>query len=245
MAACEYEGTVLQPQPFLKGRDLKHWRASKEAKHLVWGERLVWALRMACMHVFLHEGHPQGPFTFDDNHPGQYFITAEGPVMIDIDTIQKAGPGNTTRCRCFGCNGGRANCQFVNSPEGYRHCGVGNSRRDTGVPAETCGTATDIWFLGQLLQMLLPDGKASIMEKYGTSVGQEVIKGTLPNLHDAGEPGYVRIVRACLSKEMASRPRASEVVSQLLDLCDKHSCGFDECPALYYDDEGYIDSVPT
>ena len=174
LTACEHRGTILQPQPWLKGRDLKKWRGEKESKAMEWPERLRWALRIACVHQFLHE-HPHGPFTFDDNHPGQYFITKDGPVMIDIDTVQKTDAKGKSRCRCFGCNGGRANCQFLNSPEGYRYCGVGNDKQpQEGVPAFSCTTATDIWFLGQLLQMILPNGKAATMEKHGLQVGQQV-----------------------------------------------------------------------
>ena len=173
LSACEYGGSILQPQKFLLGKDLKHWKASKGAKQLPWGTRLKWAVRIACIHQFLHE-HPHGPFTYDDNHPGQYFITEDGPVMIDIDTIQKTDARNFSKCRCFGCNGGRANCQFVNSPEGYAYCGIGNTKQDTGVARDTCTVKTDIWFLGQVLQMLLPSGKAAMMENHGEKVGSKV-----------------------------------------------------------------------
>eukprot|EP01059_Diplonema_ambulator_P024032 TRINITY_DN39790_c0_g1_i1.p1 TRINITY_DN39790_c0_g1~~TRINITY_DN39790_c0_g1_i1.p1 ORF type:complete len:394 (+),score=21.91 TRINITY_DN39790_c0_g1_i1:95-1183(+) len=225
-AACYHpeSDTVLQTQKFLKGKDLRNWRKTEDRKTIGDGTVIEWALRVACIHEFLH-GHEEGPFTYDDNHPGQYFITEDGPVLIDIDTIQKADPNGHTTCRCFGCNGGRANCQFLNSPEGYQFC--------SSHPTTSCTTKTDIWFLGQVLLSLHPHGTltpSSSLLKQGAS---SIINPKIPK-------DYAAVIEGCLALDPEARFTSSEVVSRLASLCASlEGCAFDGCPepsvGVYHD----------
>eukprot|EP01060_Flectonema_neradi_P009154 TRINITY_DN16540_c0_g1_i1.p1 TRINITY_DN16540_c0_g1~~TRINITY_DN16540_c0_g1_i1.p1 ORF type:complete len:496 (+),score=73.93 TRINITY_DN16540_c0_g1_i1:83-1570(+) len=231
--ACMYDDNILQRQPFLIGYDLTKWKEKKKKK-LEMGEIISWAMRIACIHQFMHT-HPDGPFTYDDNHPGQYFITDDGPVMVDIDTMQKTLPNKTTTCRCFGCNGGRANCQFINSPEGFKHC-LGSSTEPT------CGVQTDIWFLGQILNGILPKGTLTPMTKFGKDVSAAVLRGEIPKV-ESPDDDYTNLVRNCFSMDPADRPTASEIVSKLADICEKYdSCKTAKCPPPLLDTTGYRDA---
>lgn len=137
---------VYQYQPFLgKGSNLLLFMKA-EGKTLPWQHRVELAVQLLCMFVHLHE-HPVGVFTFDDNHPEQYYVreiknaTSRDRLvmhMVDIDTLQlaepvdgtavqhRATPRNTSQyritCRCFYCHG-RSDCLFINSVEGYKACG--------------------------------------------------------------------------------------------------------------------------
>eukprot|EP01065_Artemidia_motanka_P009268 TRINITY_DN14731_c0_g1_i2.p3 TRINITY_DN14731_c0_g1~~TRINITY_DN14731_c0_g1_i2.p3 ORF type:complete len:229 (+),score=45.39 TRINITY_DN14731_c0_g1_i2:1214-1900(+) len=227
-------------QRLLSGRDLTKWRAAREGDRASWPQRLRLAVDIACVFVFLHE-HPDGPFTYDDNHPGQYFLDGDGGLtMVDLDTVQQASAvGNETRCRCFGCRGGRANCEFLNSPEGYRYCGAPGLAAD---PSVRCTPSTDLWFIGQLLWAMLPGSRGGPLESFGESVGKHVAAGRLPKVGDHGEPRYAELVRKCFATDPSQRPRATELADTLLQLCEKHDCGAPRtCPAPYFDPAGYMD----
>eukprot|EP00658_Telonema_sp_P-2_P071976 TRINITY_DN6116_c0_g1_i1.p1 TRINITY_DN6116_c0_g1~~TRINITY_DN6116_c0_g1_i1.p1 ORF type:complete len:379 (-),score=55.32 TRINITY_DN6116_c0_g1_i1:316-1452(-) len=148
--------SVFQTQPFIgQSRNLKQFMTSLKADKslhttLTWPRRIEIAMQIACINKFLHNDHPNGVYTFDDNHPEQYLIdrpkgtptknadAAFHVTLVDIDTLQLAvrknssseASGNAgvvlseykTKCRCFYCKG-RSNCVFINTVEGYIACG--------------------------------------------------------------------------------------------------------------------------
>lgn len=144
--------SVFQLQPFIPnpislGDFVQKLKIEKRLDtDLTWPRRIEIAMQISCIYQFLHREHPNGVFTFDDNHPQQYVLqrrsnTPESPIdvrLVDIDTLQLARqkkdvdgaaagmdlPLTTfkTRCRCFFCKG-RSNCVFINTVEGYSECG--------------------------------------------------------------------------------------------------------------------------
>jgi hypothetical protein len=148
-AAPSGRWSVLQLQPLLRGgMNLKSHMKAVAEKGVAWTatDRIDVAIQILCMFQFLHS-HPLAPFTFDDNHPEQYYLRwnakaaaagasvaggAKGTPttsprydvsLIDLDTLQLARASNNgTVCRCFYCQG-RANCMFLNHFEGLLACG--------------------------------------------------------------------------------------------------------------------------
>eukprot|EP01065_Artemidia_motanka_P024002 TRINITY_DN28655_c0_g1_i1.p1 TRINITY_DN28655_c0_g1~~TRINITY_DN28655_c0_g1_i1.p1 ORF type:complete len:487 (+),score=138.33 TRINITY_DN28655_c0_g1_i1:44-1462(+) len=212
--------SALQVQPLLDGPDLSRWRAPPGEG---WPLRLRFMLRIACVFRWLH-AHPLGPFSFDDNHPSQYVVhRGEGPVMVDLDTVRRTEPDGSAPCRCFACKGGRANCVFPNSPEGFRSCRTGSTE-------PVCGTRSDMWFVGLLLWHLLPGGGGTPLSGVPPrKLASAVMGGKRPDVHPATPSDLRRLIARLWAA--GSRPNASEAVDVLSGLCRQYDCGAPDCPA--------------
>jgi len=227
------DNSVFQAQPLLTGMDLL--KLKKRTPELSWGLRLDIALQLACVFQHLHE-HPHGPYTYDDIHPGQFFVAGlSNPSMlfVDLDTIQLTmTKERTSVCRCFYCNGGRAMCIFMNSPEGYRFCGQGGL---VGDKTQRCGPRTDMWFIGQLYNHLLPGSRiplAGLSEKDLVAA----VQGTRRPKLDSGDSRYDRLIMRMWEQDPSLRLTPREVVIELLALCGEEGsshkgCTLTQCPA--------------
>eukprot|EP01062_Namystynia_karyoxenos_P031459 TRINITY_DN23347_c0_g1_i3.p1 TRINITY_DN23347_c0_g1~~TRINITY_DN23347_c0_g1_i3.p1 ORF type:complete len:478 (+),score=78.00 TRINITY_DN23347_c0_g1_i3:89-1522(+) len=227
--------SVFQAQPLLAGPDLTRWRfPPAEEDGAQWGARLGFMLRIACIFRWLH-AHPLGPFSFDDNHPAQYVVHEGGPVMVDLDTVRRCSAAGYARCRCFACKGGRANCVFPNSPEGFSSCKGGGSAAEEPL----CGVRTDMWFLGLLFWSMLPGSSGvPLSGVHPKKLGPAVVRGKRPAIGPGVPPQLTALLQRCWS-DPGARPSSAEAVDALQRLCAAHGCATGGCPAEHRDPEGY------
>eukprot|EP00760_Papus_ankaliazontas_P005411 PhM_4_TR12549/c0_g2_i1/m.58374 len=237
----QHDNTVFQVQPLLRGTDLMKLRAHEvtdPSKTMTWKRRMNIVMQLLCIFDHLHN-HPSGPYTYDDIHPAQFFYLGDatgrpdGVTLVDIDTLQHAQHTKTREnaCRCFYCNGGRALCIFMNSPEGYRYCGQGGLIADKNI---RCGTSTDMWFIGQLLYYLLPGGNHVPFSGFSENKLVDTLVNTdkRPKM-DLGHPPlpqhaslYIDAVVNMWKGERSKRPTVEAVRQQLRPLCVEVGCDY-------------------
>ena len=260
---------IFQVQPLIsKAATLYDWiRASPSPP----ARRVELALQIGCLFDHFHR-HPSGSlFSYDDNHLLQYMIQSpakqqqqafDNPVelqLVDIDTIQLAQRPNSssglvvdlerrarTRCRCYYCKG-KANCQFVNSPEGYEGCGqtfeasreAGDVRDPASIPkGRHCSPLTDQWFLGQIFSFV-STSHIVWKNKEHFDVLKELAASKFPILHAAHGAGGVEAVLKeidgmdkIVMELYSDRTRSGRLVEQLQLLCELHHCKVRQCPVV-------------
>ncbi|KAF5223436.1 hypothetical protein ECC02_003455 [Trypanosoma cruzi] len=204
-------------------------------------QRLEIAMQILCIFKFMHEEHPAGFFSYDDNHPSQYLLKREKDGfytlrLIDIDTIQKgiAVPlANTrypysnvsTHCRCFYCHG-RSNCIFFNTYEAYEACGQFHVRNAWSVEmshivrrGRLCDGSSDMWFQAQLLFFLF-DGTVAWQNLKREELTHQIQSGLVPPLtQSSAAANHTEEVGQLLSRMFRSRPTETTVLKELSELC--------------------------
>jgi hypothetical protein len=182
-------------------------------------------------------------------------------TLIDIDTLQRAvrssrgagggaaaarsnaslgivGAEHDTRCRCFFCQG-RSNCLFINTPEGTAACGQAdgaNANKENPAaiaPGRRCTAASDAWFLGQLLLMLVTGGPPFPGVDLA-GVNARLRRGEYP-APKSGDAQYDAVV----ADLFARRTEPAALVRRLLPLCEAHGCAVRHCPAPVASGDGY------
>ncbi|EKF39413.1 hypothetical protein MOQ_000360 [Trypanosoma cruzi marinkellei] len=210
-------------------------------KRVSFRQRLEIAIQIVCIFKFMHEEHPAGFFSYDDNHPSQYLLKRENDGfytvrLIDIDTIQRgiAVPlanaqypysNVSTRCRCFYCHG-RSNCMFFNTYEAYEACGQVSVRKAWSVETphivrhgRLCDGSSDIWFQAQLLFFLL-DGTVAWQNLKREELILQIQRGVVPSLtQSSAAANHTEEVGHLLSRMFRLRPTETTVLKELNELC--------------------------